>query len=207
MTEGIVYILTNEAMPGYIKIGKTAEDLDTRIRQLDGTNMPLPFTCFYAAKVADCDFVERQLHEAFADHRVRQRREFFRLSPERAVAALAIANGKNITPNQDIIDLPEDEKALNEARQRRGRFSFDLVGIKAGTVLQSSFDANVTCIVASQNKVLFEGQEMSLSASAQIVSERHGYKWAAIAGPDYWLFEGKSLTEIRYELETAEEPA
>ncbi|MGB9152819.1 MAG: GIY-YIG nuclease family protein, partial [Alphaproteobacteria bacterium] len=114
MAEGIVYILTNEAMPGYIKIGKTTDDLNTRIRQLDGTSMPLPFTCFYAAKVSDCDFVEKQLHDAFADQRVRLRREFFRLSPERVVAALAIANGKNVTPDEDIVDLPEDEKALNE---------------------------------------------------------------------------------------------
>jgi hypothetical protein len=203
MAEGIVYILTNEAMPGYIKIGKTTDDLNNRIRQLDGTNMPLPFTCFYAAKVSDCDFVEKQLHDAFADQRVRLRREFFRLSPERVVAALAIANGKNVTPDEDIVDLPEDEKALNEARQCRGRFSFDLVGIKAGTVLYSSFDSALTCVVANHNKVLFEGQETSLSAAAKIAAERHGYKWAAIAGPDYWLHDGKSLTEIRYEMEAS----
>ena len=81
MPEGVVYILLNESMPGYVKIGKTTGDLIARIKQLDGTGVPLPFTCFYASKVVDCDFVEARLHDAFADQRVRANREFFRVAP------------------------------------------------------------------------------------------------------------------------------
>jgi hypothetical protein len=56
---GIIYILTNEAMPGYIKIGKTG-DLGTRVKDLSrATGVPLPFEVFYAAEVDDVDFVER----------------------------------------------------------------------------------------------------------------------------------------------------
>ena len=80
--QGIVYVLTNEAMPGYVKVGKN-DSIDRRLRDLDWTNLPLPFECFYAAKVADASFVESQLHEAFGYNRVRARREFFRISPER----------------------------------------------------------------------------------------------------------------------------
>ncbi|MDP3174801.1 MAG: GIY-YIG nuclease family protein [Phenylobacterium sp.] len=41
MTEGFVYVLTNAAMPGYIKIGLTQRDEVTdRIRQLDNTSTP-----------------------------------------------------------------------------------------------------------------------------------------------------------------------
>ncbi len=64
--EQIIYILTNEAMPGYVKIGKTTTSLEQRIKELSSsTSIPLPFTCFYACTVRNCDFVERQLHEAF----------------------------------------------------------------------------------------------------------------------------------------------
>lgn len=76
MSANIVYVLINEAMPGYVKIGKT-EDLERRVRDLDWTNLPLPFECFYAARVRNAGFVESQLHEAFGDHRVRAKREFF----------------------------------------------------------------------------------------------------------------------------------
>jgi hypothetical protein len=43
--QGIVYVLINEAMPGYVKVGKT-DNLDRRLRDLDWTNLPLPFECF-----------------------------------------------------------------------------------------------------------------------------------------------------------------
>jgi T5orf172 domain len=211
MSEGIVYILINESMLGYVKIGKTTTELTSRIRQLDSTSVPLPFTCFYAAKVGDCDFVESRLHDAFADHRVRPNREFFRVGPDRVKAALSIANGMDVTPRSDIVDGQEDERALNEARKRRSAFSFDFVGISPGTILQSSFNPNITCTVSSKNKVSFkdpetsEDQETSLSAAALTVAQSQGYKWSTIAGPDYWLYEGKTLSEIRREKKAEEE--
>ncbi|MCW8946525.1 MAG: GIY-YIG nuclease family protein, partial [Sedimenticola sp.] len=51
----IVYVLINESMPGYVKVGRT-DDLEQRMRSLDNTSLPLPFECFYAAKVNDAVF-------------------------------------------------------------------------------------------------------------------------------------------------------
>ena len=81
MSAGIVYILVNEFMPGVVKIGKTRSPVEQRMRELDTTGVPLPFECFYAARVADADLVESKLHDAFADQRIRQRREFFLVDP------------------------------------------------------------------------------------------------------------------------------
>lgn len=39
----IVYVLTNEAMPGLVKIGRTNNELAARIRALYSTSVPLPF--------------------------------------------------------------------------------------------------------------------------------------------------------------------
>lgn len=97
MTE-IVYVLTNEAMPGLIKIGRTSGDLATRIRGLYSTGVPLPFELFFACEVANGGFVENNLHEAFGDHRVSKGREFFRLAPERARAALLIGAIREVKP-------------------------------------------------------------------------------------------------------------
>ena len=49
MNEGIVYVLTNHAMPGMVKIGKTGREVETRLRDLYTTGVPLPFECAYAA--------------------------------------------------------------------------------------------------------------------------------------------------------------
>ncbi len=140
----IIYILINEAMPGYVKIGKTSTSLEQRVRELSGsTSVPLPFTCFYACTVNNASFVEHQLHDAFDNSRVNPRREFFQISPERVVAALKLAEIENITPKKDFVVTEEDQKALNEARTRRSVFSFKMVNIPIGAELIFSRDENV----------------------------------------------------------------
>lgn len=39
----IVYVLSNEAMPGYVKVGRTTTSLEQRVRELSrSTSVPLP---------------------------------------------------------------------------------------------------------------------------------------------------------------------
>ena len=76
-----VYILTNEAMPGYIKIGLTDKPITERVLGLDNTSVAVPFQCYYAARVDDNQKIERALHTAFGDFRVRPNREFFKMDP------------------------------------------------------------------------------------------------------------------------------
>src|SRR3990167_7208278 len=111
----IIYILTNEAMSGYVKIGRTNNNLEQRIRDLSAsTSVPLPFTCFYACTVKDSTFVEHQLHDAFDNNRINPRREFFQIAPERVVAALKLAEIENVTPKKDLIESKEDREAHEE---------------------------------------------------------------------------------------------
>ncbi len=193
----IIYILINEAMPGYVKIGMTT-NLEQRIRSLDTTGVPLPFECFYACTVKDCTFVERQLHDAFLDHRVRSSREFFEISPERAVAALKLAEIENITPKKDFVETQEDQQALNEARTRRAVFNFGLVNIPVGAELTFSRDDNQKVTVIDNRSVMFNGEITSLSASAQ---ELLGYPYQ-VQGTVYWLYEGETLDERRKRFES-----
>ena len=64
MTE-IVYILTNEAMPGLVKIGRTNGALAVRIKQLFQTGVPLPFELFFACEVKDSAFAEQRCQDAY----------------------------------------------------------------------------------------------------------------------------------------------
>ena len=129
----IIYVLTNEAMPGYLKIGKTNNNLEQRVRELStSTSSPLPFTVFYACTVKNAQFVEHQLHDAFDDNRVNPKREFFRVVPERVVAALKLAEIENLTPKKDIVETKEDQEALDAARKIRSRFNFEMAKIPLG---------------------------------------------------------------------------
>jgi hypothetical protein len=84
----IIYILTNQSMPEYIKIGFTHGDVNERIKQLDRTGTPLPFEVYYAATVENAEKEEKWLHSIFADRRARDSREFFKMNPEYATLAL-----------------------------------------------------------------------------------------------------------------------
>jgi hypothetical protein len=84
MAEGFVYLLRNEAMPGFVKIGLTELSVEQRIRQLNNTSVPLPFEEYFAARVPDCQALERTLHFVFGEKRVNPNREFFRIDPDLA---------------------------------------------------------------------------------------------------------------------------
>lgn len=203
MTE-IIYILTNEAMHGYVKIGKTGTSLEQRVRELSGsTSVPLPFTVFYACTVANATFVEHQLHDAFDNNRVNPRREFFSIDPERVVAALKLAQIEDITPRMDIVDSAEDQKSLDVARQIRSRFNFDMVDIPLGAELYFSRDDTVKAIVVGRSgsdTIEFNGVRTSLSRAAQEVL---GYT-NNVSGTAYWAYEGETLDERRKRLEESE---
>ena len=188
-------------MPGYVKIGKTNNDLEKRIKELSSsTSIPLPFTVFYACTVKDSQFVEHQLHDAFDDTRINPRREFFRVAPERVVAALKLAEIENITPKKDIVESKEDLEALNTVRKIRSRFNFEIVKIPIGAELYFSRDESIKAKVIdthSNNSIEYNGKKTSLSRSAQeILSYEYG-----VAGTDYWMYDGETLDERRRRFE------
>lgn len=193
----VVYVLTNPAMPGLVKIGITQRTIEQRLRELDQTSVPLPFECFYAAEVGDCRRVEGALHEAFDDHRVRASREFFRLSPEKPRAIIRLLAQREVTPGGDVVESADDQRALNDERRRRSQFRFDELGIAPGSQLVSVFDEKITATVHDSRKIEFRGSLTSLTSAALIVASEFGRSWTAIQGPAYWKYEGRTLADWR----------
>ena len=190
-----VYILINEAMPGIIKIGWTDKKVEERMKELDKTSTPVPFTCYFAKRVEDPTFVESKLHEAFDEFRIRDNREFFRMSPDQAKAALEIATGTDVTPKDDVVESESDRVALNKERNRN-RFNFDEAGIEPGEILEFKKDPSIKAKVLENGQIDFRGTRTSLSQSALIIVQEMGYKWNKIAGPQFWMYKGKTLYEI-----------
>ena len=193
----IVYILINEAMPGYIKIGRTSTSLEQRLKELYKTAVPLPFECFYAATVKNSREVEMALHDAFLDNRVSRNREFFQIEPERVVSVLKLLAIEDVTPKQDYLETKEDKVALEKARTQSSVFNFEMVKIPIGAVLNLARDKNIICEVVDKRWVKYNGEITSLTAAAKHALDVD----RPIQGPLYWEYNGELLTERRKRME------
>lgn len=195
---GIVYLLTNEAMPGLVKIGKTAnDDAQVRMDQLYNTSVPVPFTCELALRVENPGEVEQALHKVFHPSRVNPRREFFEIGVEQARAALELAKGKDVTPlvNRDNDSIPEVERSSSERlRSRRPNLNFIEMGIESGSRLDPT-SGDETAEVVDGRKVRFRDEEMSLTKATTL---RLNLSYSVAPAP-YWLYEGRLLSDIYQE--------
>jgi len=204
----IVYVLTNEAMDGMVKIGRTSTSVEQRIRELDNTSMPLPFQCFYAAEVHDSVVVEGKLHRIFSDKRIRSNREFFRVDANQVREAIQLAELKEVTPRSDVLVDASDAQALQKAvatEERRARLRFTELNIPVGATVVFAKDSNCTAQVVTDGKVNFEGEVMSPSAAAKIAVRRMGYDWSAVSGSAFWMYEDETLMARRLRLEDEKE--
>lgn len=80
MSKGYVYVLTNESMPGLLKIGRTIRCVDGRANELYQTGVPTPFKVIFSILSPDCEALEDLAHKKFAKFRVNPAREFFSAS-------------------------------------------------------------------------------------------------------------------------------
>jgi hypothetical protein len=197
--DGFVYILTNAAMPGYIKIGLTqADDVAQRLKQLDTTSMPLPFECYYAARVPDCRRIERTLHFVFGEKRTRVNREFFSADPDlvRAVIELVAIKDEEPTDREQLI-TPEQRAEIEEVKRTKAeRLTLDRLGIPIGAELTFTKDPVVTCEVAGARTVRFRGEEQTLSQAALKAIREMGYNWTSARGAEYWAWNGVKLSAL-----------
>ena len=76
--QGYVYVLTNAAMPGLVKIGHSVNCGKTRARDIYQTGVPLPFDVAFEMLVDDSYEIEQLVHEDLQKDRVSEQREFFR---------------------------------------------------------------------------------------------------------------------------------
>jgi hypothetical protein len=188
-------------MPDLVKIGRTT-DLEARLRQLSThSGVPVPFECFYACEVANSVKVEKALHDAFGDHRINSRREFFRLNPDRAVAILELVAMKDATLTVEVAEDQAELDALHREQTRREQFRFSMVDIAPGAVLTFSKDELITATVVDDKRINFQGEVTSTSAAATKLLHRIGWTLRAAQGPLYWVYEGETLAERRIRLE------
>ena len=216
---GYVYILTNPSFrEDWVKIGKSTRPVDVRSKELDNTAVPLPFEIYATLKTSKFDKVEKQIHkqiDRLTDLRIRQNREFFNIAPSVALdimrdiadllddSELAVSvDGKPVISNSKEEDKKiEADSKEKELRAQKPAFKFHMVGLKVGDTVVFD-ELNLPVIVASDDKVEYQGRLWSLSAfTREFLPEDKQNTSGAYQGPKYFSCEGKTLNELRKEKE------
>ncbi len=197
MQLSIVYVLTNPAMPGLVKIGRTDNgDVAIRVAQLYTSGVPFPFTVEFACRVPNPDEVEAALHHAFGPNRVNPKREFFQINPSQAIAILKLLHVEEATQesNQPPASIEKSEiEAAEKFRSRRPNLNFEEMNIPLGATLVFA-KSGATATVTGPKKVRLQpdSEDISLTAATR---QLLGLEYS-VAPSAYWTYQGKLLSEI-----------
>ena len=199
--EGIIYVIENEAFETQVvKIGKTT-DLVKRINQLN-TAVPLPFTCSKASRVDDMDKVEKFLHDTFYPAKKDWRGEFYEVEPWRVAQVLKLFEKEEVTdraPSPDTEEVRSIDRTVR-TKEKKSRFTFEMVGIPVGEKLQLVGSPEIECEVVDQKStVRYDGRDYALSTLATQLKES---KWG-LQGSLHWSYEDETLQRRRERLEDA----
>jgi hypothetical protein len=91
---GYVYVLTNEGLPGLVKVGFSLKDPAVRATELSTTGVPHPYVVEYDVLVLNPIDIEQAVHHAFRKEGRHEAKEFFRVSVSDAITKI----------NQMIVD-------------------------------------------------------------------------------------------------------
>lgn len=212
---GVIYILTNPSFPEYVKIGY-ADDIYKRLRQLNRSEcIPFAFRVYATYEVSSrlsdlkihsiIDKLNPNLRSVESFDGKQRVREFYAMSPEDAYSileAIAKIHGcadklKLATPTDEEKQAEETAKEIDtESSERASNFSFSKCQIPIGDRIEYCENPSITAIVVDDRNVEYNGEVMSLTALAKVLS---GKKYS-IAGPKFFKYRGEWLNDIRHRL-------
>jgi len=226
MSKGLVYILTNPCLDGWVKIGMTEKnDVEQRVKELSSpTNMPLSFRCYAVYEVDSPREVEKQIHniidlideslhaKELLDNGKVKTKEFFKMSPEAAFGvfkAIASLRGDSDKLKPYIPTAAQiQEQEYMENKKKSVKTTFNLLNLSVGETIAFLYDDRITAIVADdKNRIEYENSMYSVSAlAAKLLHERNG--WAENVHVNGWRFftkDGMTLSDLREVVESSAE--
>lgn len=88
MNKGYVYVLSNPALPGLVKIGYSMHSGAARRAQLSNTSVPHSFELVFEVLIPSAFLAEQEIHRRLARYRESEGREFFRVDTASAIWAV-----------------------------------------------------------------------------------------------------------------------
>ena len=226
MSKGLVYILTNPCLDGWVKIGMTERnDIERRLQELNSPpNIPLSYRCYATYEVDNPAEVEKRIHsiidrvdeslharELLGNGRIRER-EFFKISVETAygifkdIAALRGDSDKLKLRAPTLIQSQEQEIA--ERGNKRSNNSFKLLNIAVGEEINFLYNSEIIAtVVNDKNRISYNGEQYSVTGLAhKLLVENHGWNENTnVNGWCYFTKNGMTLSDLREKIENAEE--
>lgn len=214
-TRGVIYILKNPSFPDYIKIGY-ADNIKNRLQQLNNSECtPFAFRV-YATYEVDSRLSDLKIHSIIDKLNPNLRsidnfngkkrvREFYAMTAEDAYLILeAIAEIHNCTDRlkkweltkEDMVAEEIAEEVNLEKQARSANFSFSNYEIPVGAVLVHMDNPNVTCVVADERRIEYNGETMYITPFAKMISGKtyitKGPKYLA----EHFTYNGELLKNI-----------
>ena len=112
---GYVYIMTNDFVPGLLKIGRTTRTPEQRAAELSGTGIPGKWMVKHSIFVPNCEHIEKITHNSLRDYRVSDDREFFNIEIQKAIEVIEAHSSSQIGnflgwPNLDEVKAYIDDE-------------------------------------------------------------------------------------------------
>lgn len=114
MSSGYVYVLSNQSMPGVVKVGRSIHGGATRSRSLYQTGVATPFTLEFEIYTKDHEWLESQAHMSLRFHRVNPDREFFRCPASDAIEEILAIYTERLCSSKDAQEIEDDSAYVDE---------------------------------------------------------------------------------------------
>ncbi|MBD2841012.1 hypothetical protein [Erythrobacter rubeus] len=214
--EGSVFILMNDAMPGFARIDFTAkDDVAARVLKINQSALPVPFRIYMAASVYDWKALQQTLRFLFREQFDPDDPEYFTGNPELLRAAIEpAASAVHEFSDEEIGISAAKRSQMDRLRSSHEALKFMSLNAAPGTILYFSKDPSISCTALENGLVKFEGKELSPAIAARQAMRKLGFEWNELAGTDYWTPLGSSLggnakaapSAMRMEAEMPEAP-
>ena len=189
MARGYIYIMTNPALNGMVKIGYAA-DVEMRRKQLSTTALPYEYEVYATYETSGC-LEDKKLHKMIdhlnPDLRVTKNREFFIMTPEQAyelLETIATISGTNSKLKKTKISVAKKQET------KKPPVNFTKCGIPKGAKLVFIDDPSIVVEVVNDRKVLYNDEITSLSAISKMIK---GYP---TAGSQFFTYNGETVSNI-----------
>jgi formylglycine-generating enzyme required for sulfatase activity len=135
---GHVYVLSNPAMTGLLKIGSTERTVQERVVELNSTGVPVPFEVEAVFNSQNPFEDEQKVHQTLRASRLNSNREFFSVELKDAVQSIIDCLGvsPSYLKNPDSLENDLDKKARDCGD---GLFTSEVTGAKFVKIPSGSF--------------------------------------------------------------------
>lgn len=121
---GWVYVITNKAMPGLIKVGYSTKDPQIRAGELNHTGSPHPYSVEYDVLVSNPKNFEAKVHSALINKR--EGKEWFRCPVREAIEAIrVVTDGQAIVEKSSITSNTAPSEKTPQFGKEKGVFFHD----------------------------------------------------------------------------------